>query len=69
VSYLVDTDWVAEYLKGRDVAVRGLTYLAEDGLAISIITFGEIYEGIYYGRNADAHERGFLWHIYRSAPR
>jgi|SRR4051812_32526589 len=60
MSYLVDTDWVADYLKGRETAVRTLTRLAEDGLAISIITFGEIYEGIYFGRNVEAHERGFV---------
>jgi predicted nucleic acid-binding protein len=42
MKYLVDTDWVAEYLKGRDPAVRELNALAPEGLAISLITYGEI---------------------------
>jgi predicted nucleic acid-binding protein len=34
--------------------------LARDGLAISLITFGEIYEGIYFsGHDPAAEERGF----------
>jgi tRNA(fMet)-specific endonuclease VapC len=59
MKYLVDTDWVVEYLKGIDRATQTLAKLAPQGLAISIITFGEIYEGIYYGRDPEAHEHGF----------
>ncbi len=57
--YLVDTDWVAPFLKGRPEAVQLLTALSADGLAISLITYGEIYEGIYYGRNPTVAEAGF----------
>ena len=46
MSYLIDSDWVADYLRGRPDAVALLPTL--DGRAISLITFGEIYEGIYY---------------------
>jgi predicted nucleic acid-binding protein len=60
MTYLVDTDWVAAYLKGRAEAIQRLDALAEDGLAISVITYGEIYEGIYYGRAVKQHEQGFL---------
>jgi len=28
-------------------------------MAISIITFGEVYEGVYYGRSPRDNERGF----------
>ena len=59
MSYLVDSDWVADYLKGRAPIVQQLDRLAPDGLAISLITFGEIYEGIYYGRDPRGHEAGF----------
>jgi tRNA(fMet)-specific endonuclease VapC len=59
VRYLVDTDWVADYLKGRTHAVSLLRRFAIDGLGISILTFGEIYEGILYGQNRLAHEAGF----------
>jgi tRNA(fMet)-specific endonuclease VapC len=63
MTYLVDSDWVAEYLKGRDTAVSLLDDLFEEDLAISIITFGEIYEGIYYGTDPQHNElvfRSFL---------
>jgi tRNA(fMet)-specific endonuclease VapC len=59
LKYLVDTDWVADYLRAREPALSALNDLALDGLAISIISFGEIYEGIYYGPNVQSHERGF----------
>ena len=59
MSYLVDSDWVADYLKGRAPIVQQLDRLAPEGLAISLITFGEIYEGIYYGRDPRGNEAGF----------
>ncbi len=65
MKYLIDSDWVADYLKGRREALDLLQSLAADRLAISLITFGEIYEGIYYGPNPRSHEEGFrnflLW--------
>ena len=59
MSYLVDTDWVADALHGRAAAVELLTSIAQQGLAISLVTYGEIYEGILYGRDPRAAERGF----------
>lgn len=59
MTYLVDSDWIADYLKGRRQAVALLTSLAASGTAISIVTFGEIYEGIYYGQDPREHERVF----------
>jgi tRNA(fMet)-specific endonuclease VapC len=59
MTYLVDSDWVADGLKGHTRAVQLLTQLAPHGLAISLITYGEIYEGIYYGRDPRAAEQVF----------
>ncbi len=56
MTYLVDSDWVADYLKGRIPAVSLLADLFAEGLAISIITFGEVYEGIYYGTDPQHNE-------------
>ncbi|HET7036973.1 MAG TPA: type II toxin-antitoxin system VapC family toxin [Thermomicrobiaceae bacterium] len=56
---MVDSDWVADYLKGREAATTVLTELFPAGLAISIITFAEIYEGIYYGHDPQRHEQVF----------
>lgn len=38
ITHLVDSDWVIEYLKGRDEGIRLLRPLIEEGsLATSII--------------------------------
>jgi len=60
MSYLVDTNVIAGWLKGRHEDIALLTTLVPAGLAISLITYGEIYEGIYYGRNPQTNERAFL---------
>ena len=67
MTYLVDSDYVADWLKGRPDAVQLLTALRTDGLAVSDITYGEIYEGIYYGRDPTANERGFRQFLRRVA--
>src|SRR6266545_3113582 len=59
MKYLIDTDWVADWLAGRPAATTLLARLLLDGYAISIMTYGEVYEGIYFGRNRPAHEAGF----------
>lgn len=59
MKYLVDSDYVAHYLKGRSPATQLLSTLFTDGLAISIITFAEIYEGIYYGQKPDYYAEIF----------
>ena len=59
MKYLIDSDWVADYLKGRPQAVELLQSLVDDELAISLLTYGEIYEGILFGRERKAHEQGF----------
>jgi len=60
VKYLVDSDWVADYLGDRADAVALLSKLTPDGIAMSLLTFGEIYEGIYYGRDPERAETIFL---------
>lgn len=60
MNYLVDTDQVVDYLKGKPKAVELLIGLLDQGLAISIITYGEIYEGIYFGQDPKTAQRGFL---------
>ena len=58
MTYLVDTDYVADYLKGQRNAVALLHPLFSKGLAVSMITFAEVYEGIYYGYNRTYYEQG-----------
>lgn len=56
--YLIDSDWIIDFLKGRPDAIALFRQLLPDGMAMSIMTFGEIYEGIYYGRDQQKHELG-----------
>lgn len=67
MTYLVDSDYVADYLKGRTPATSLLDRLFPEGLAVSIVTYAEVYEGIYYGQHRVEHERG--WRLFlRTAP-
>lgn len=44
--YLIDADWLISFLNGRPEAVQTLSQLADEGIVVSIITWGEIYEGL-----------------------
>lgn len=60
MKYLVDSDYVADYLVAKPHAIELLSSLAKDGITISLVTVGEIYEGIYYGYNPQQGEERFL---------
>lgn len=59
MNYLIDSDWVIDYLKGKPAAIQLLQAHIADSLALSLMTYGEVYEGIYFGRNRLASEAGF----------
>jgi tRNA(fMet)-specific endonuclease VapC len=46
MSYLLDTDIVIDRLNGEPVTTRLIRQLAPDGVAISIITYMEVWQGI-----------------------
>ncbi|MCL5960391.1 MAG: type II toxin-antitoxin system VapC family toxin [Chloroflexi bacterium] len=50
-SYLVDTDWLIDHLNNRSEVTRKLKELRPAGVAISIISVAELYEGVYYSKN------------------
>jgi tRNA(fMet)-specific endonuclease VapC len=60
-AYLLDTDYVIDFLKGKPYA-SAIYKQALTGaeLGISIITYAEVYEGIFYGRDRQEHEKNFL---------
>src|SRR4051794_32489322 len=60
MKYQLDTDAVADWLNSRPEAVSRITSIRGEGLAVSIITYGEVYDGIYYGRDPRAAEQAFL---------
>lgn len=51
MKYLLDTDFVIDHLTGQQSARDALASFLPDGVAISIITFSEMYEGIYGSRD------------------
>jgi predicted nucleic acid-binding protein len=57
-AYLVDTDWIIDCLHGREDAGETLIELAQDGLAVSLMTYGELYQGAYYARDPRTALRG-----------
>jgi tRNA(fMet)-specific endonuclease VapC len=49
--YLLDTDWVVDILNGQERAIETVLALVPQGLAISIITYGELYEGAAFAHD------------------
>jgi predicted nucleic acid-binding protein len=46
MPYLVDSDWVIDFLEGDQEARQLLDSLAGEGIAISVITYMEVYQGV-----------------------
>ena len=46
MRYLIDTDWAIDHLHQVSRVVRRLEELAQHGLALSIISVAELYEGM-----------------------
>ena len=51
LAYLVDTDWVIDHFHGVEGVTRKLEELQPAGLAISVVSLAELYEGIHYSRD------------------
>lgn len=59
MSYLIDSDWVIDALKGRLAARNLFQTLAPGPFAISMMTYGEVFEGIYFGRDPQESQKVF----------
>jgi len=57
VRYLVDTDWVIHYLNGRPDIVMRIQEFGPQGIAMSVISLAELYEGVYHSRNPRKSEQ------------
>ena len=51
MKYLVDTDWIIDHFRGDELITRKLEDIAPHGVAISIISLAEIYEGIFTSKD------------------
>ena len=58
--YLLDTDWIIEYLRGRQPVVRRVDELRGEGVALSMVSLAEIYESVSSSRNPQDAERQLL---------
>lgn len=59
MTYLVDADWLISYLNGKQQAKNVLLTLANEGISISILSCGEIYEGLARVPDASPQHRAF----------
>jgi tRNA(fMet)-specific endonuclease VapC len=57
IQYLLDTDWVIHYLNAHQGIVARLHALLDDGLALSVVSLAELYEGVYYSRDPEGDEQ------------
>src|SRR2546425_12841370 len=59
MPYLLDTDCLIEALAGKPKVVSTIKKLSSYQLAVSLISFGEIYHGAYTYANPQAHIETF----------
>ena len=60
MKYLVDTDWVIHYLNGDHSIRERLDEVRDEGVAVSIVTLAEVYEGVSQSPDAVTEELAFL---------
>jgi tRNA(fMet)-specific endonuclease VapC len=51
LAYLIDTDRVIDHFHGVESITRKLEELRPAGLAISVVSLAELFEGIHYSRD------------------
>ena len=55
--YLVDTDWVIDYMHGVSLLVSRLNRLLPEGVGLSVISLAELYDGVLGSPNPQSDER------------
>lgn len=60
MRYLCDSDFLIDFLNEVDVAVSIVTPLLDEGLGVSLVAVGEVYDGVLWGRDPVEAERRFL---------
>ena len=57
---LCDSDWIIDLLRGRREAERLIRPMIAEGIGLSIVSVGEIYQGIIYGEEPGWNEAQFI---------
>ena len=47
MKYLVDTDWIILHFRGERRVARRIEDLTSEGIGLSVVSMGELYEGVY----------------------
>lgn len=55
MSYLLDADWIISFLNGQRRANELINQLAQAGLFVSVVAYGEVYEGLLARPEFDKH--------------
>lgn len=56
MQYLVDSDWVIDYLHGVEPIRTRLGALLPAGVGLSVIALAEVYEGVFWSRDREDDE-------------
>ncbi len=56
MTYLADTTWIIEYLRGNQEIIQRLQSLRDEGLSIAIVSLAELYEGVFRSNNPSGNE-------------
>ena len=51
LAFLIDTDWVIDHFNAVSCVTRRLKELQPRGLALSVISQAELWEGVYFSRD------------------
>jgi tRNA(fMet)-specific endonuclease VapC len=51
--FLIDTDWIIDHLNGIQGVTRRLQELRPRGLAVSVISIAELWEGVHSSRDPE----------------
>lgn len=63
LRYLVDTDWVIDYLNGQREIVNKLSEFQAEGVGLCVVCLAELWEGVFYSTDPEGNEghlRNFL---------
>ena len=58
MKYLVDTDWIIFHFRGNRQVARRIEELTPEGIGLSVVSMGELYEGVYRSSDPESSEAG-----------
>jgi len=56
LKYLLDTTWIVGYLRGNQDIIDKIQIFQNEGLAVSVISVAELYEGVFHSQNSASNE-------------